>query len=277
MAWNFEQIDGPYGNVTEGPAWDGEALLFTSIQQSRIMRYDPATGQSTVYREGTNYCNGLMFDPNGVLYGCEGGARRVVRYNSDGTATALTDGFEGQRLNIPNDLAIDNVGRIWFTDPYYEGAAGPSTEDRANKDLEHDSVYRLDPQDDGSWAISRVTFDTTRPNGLLFSLDHSVLYVAQSGRNADEYRQLRAYPVNSDGSLGEMTVLHDFGAHRGHRRHVPGHRGLHHRDGGLGPGRAWFVGLRVLRRMGRCWSGTTCRWRIPPTARLAAMTCRPCT
>ena len=169
MAWNFEQIDGPYGNVTEGPAWDGEALLFTSIQQSRIMRYDPATGQSTVYREGTNYCNGLMFDPNGVLYGCEGGARRVVRYNADGTTTSLTDGFEGQRLNIPNDLAIDNVGRIWFTDPYYEGAAGPSTEDRANKDLDHDSVYRLDPQDDGSWAISRVTFDTTRvPTGCCF-------------------------------------------------------------------------------------------------------------
>ena len=39
--------------------------------------------------------------------------------------------------------------------------------------------------------------------------------MAQSGRNADEYRQLRAYPVNDDGSLGEMTVLHDFGGHRG--------------------------------------------------------------
>ena len=215
MAWSFEQIDGPYGNVTEGPAWDGEGLLFTSIQQSRIMRYDPTTGESTVHREGTNYCNGLMFDPSGVLYGCEGGARRVVRYNDDGTATPLTDGFEGQRLNIPNDLAIDNVGRIWFTDPYYEGAAGDWTEDRGNKDLDHDSVYRLDPQDDGSWVTSRVTFDTTRPNGLLFSLDHSVLFVAQSGRREDEHRQLRSYPVNDDGSLGEMTVLHDFGAHRG--------------------------------------------------------------
>ena len=245
MAWNFDYIDGPYGNVTEGPAWDGEALLFTSIQQSRIMRYDPTTGESTVYREGTNYCNGLMFDPDGVLYGCEGGARRVVRYNADGTTTSLTEGFDGQRLNIPNDLAIDNVGRIWFTDPYYEGAAGPSTEDRVNKDLDHDSVYRLDPQDDGSWAISRVTFDTTRPNGLLFSLDHSVLYVAQSGRNADEYRQLRAYPVNDDGSLGEMTVLHDFGAHRGIDGMCLDTEGNRDRDGRLGSGRAGFVDLRV--------------------------------
>ena len=204
MSWQFEHVDGPYGNVTEGPAWDGEALLFTSIQQSRIMRYDPATGASTVYREDTNFANGLMFDPDGVLYACEGGARRVVRYETDGSAKSLTDGFEGKRLNIPNDLAIDLQGRVWFTDPYYEGSGGDWSEDVANKDLDHDSVYRLDSQDDGSWSINRVTFDTTRPNGLLFSLDHSVLYVAQSGRREDELRQLRAYPVNDDGSLGDM-------------------------------------------------------------------------
>lgn len=213
--WKFEQIDGPYGNVTEGPAWDGEALLFTSIQQSRIMRYDPTTGNSTIHRDNTNYANGLMFDPSGVLYGCEGGARRVVRYESDGTATSLTDGFEGQRLNIPNDLAIDLQGRVWFTDPFYEGSAGPWSEDVSNKDLTHDSIYRLDLQTDGSWSINRVTFDTTRPNGLLFSLGHDILYVAQSGRREDEYRQLRAYPVNDDGSLGDMEILHDFGENRG--------------------------------------------------------------
>ena len=60
-----------------------------------------------------------------------------------------------------------------------------------------------------------VTFDTTRPNGLLFSLDHKTLYVAQSGREPDEKRELRSYPVQADGSLGTTTVLHDFGAGRG--------------------------------------------------------------
>ena len=75
-------------------------------------------------------------------------------------------------------------------------------------------MYRLDESEDG-WDITRVTFDTTRPNGLLFSLDHSVLYVAQSGRREDEKRELRAYPVLADGGLGSYTMLHDFGAHRG--------------------------------------------------------------
>lgn len=215
MSWKFELVDGPYGGVTEGPAWDGEALLFTHIPSSRILRYDPRKKKSTVFREGTNYANGLMFDPAGRLFACEGDARRVVRYEADGGVTVLTDRFEGKRYNIPNDLAVDPQGRVWFTDPYYEGAAGPWSQERSHKELDHDSVYRLDPAPTGPWPATRVTFDTTRPNGLLFSLDHKTLYVAQSGRLREEFKQLRAYPVLDDGSLGEMHVLHDFGEHRG--------------------------------------------------------------
>ena len=215
MAWNFELLIEPYGGTTEGPAWDGTGLVFTHIPASKIMRYDPVTGSSTVFRSGTNCANGLMFDPQGRLYACEGDARRVVRYEADGAATVLADRFEGRQFNIPNDLAVDLEGRVWFTDPYYEGAAGSWSEDRSNKELDHDSVYRLDPGSDGSWSAYRVTYDTTRPNGLLFSLDHRTLYLAQSGREPEELRQLRAYPVADDGSLGPCSVLHDFGAHRG--------------------------------------------------------------
>src|SRR6185436_17444867 len=123
--------------------------------------------------------------------------------------------FEGKRFNIPNDIVVDPAGRVWFTDPYYEGASGHWSYDRAHKELDHDSVYRLDPQPGGSYQIHRVTFDTTRPNGLLFSLDHRTLYVAQSGRGPDEKRQLRAYAVRDDLTLGPAEVLHDFGDHRG--------------------------------------------------------------
>lgn len=219
MSWRFDLIDGPYGGVSEGPAWDGSVLFFTRIQQSRIMKYDPEAGAVTVFRQNTNCANGLNFDREGRLYGCEGGenenARRVVRYDSPDSATILADQFEGKRLNIPNDLALDPQGRVWFTDPFYESAAGPWSKDRSHKDLDHDSVYRLDPQPDGSYKISRVTFDTTRPNGLLFSRDYKTLYVAQSGRRPDEQRQLRAYPIRGDLTLGPSTVLHDFGEHRG--------------------------------------------------------------
>jgi gluconolactonase len=218
MNLNFEMLDPAYGGVTEGPVWDGSGLLYTRIQQSRIMRFDPATKAPVIWRENTNCANGLTLDPQGRLYACEGGAaigaRRVVRYEQDGSVTVLADRFEGKRLNIPNDLVVDPEGRVWFTDPYYEGAAGPWSEDRSNKELEHDSVYRLDPQRDGTYSIHRVTSDTTRPNGLLFSPDYQTLYVAQSGRGTEK-RELRAYPVNPDKTLGEPVVLHDFGEHRG--------------------------------------------------------------
>ena len=53
MTWEFELVAGPYGGTTEGPAWDGQALLFTDIPNSRIMRYDPDTGECTEWATGT--------------------------------------------------------------------------------------------------------------------------------------------------------------------------------------------------------------------------------
>ncbi|HEU4753832.1 MAG TPA: SMP-30/gluconolactonase/LRE family protein [Armatimonadota bacterium] len=209
MSWTFEIVAGPFG-FTEGPAWDGRALLFSDIPSSRILRYDPETRETSVHREGTHEGNGLMFDAAGRLYGCQGGSggRRVVRYEPDGTQTVIADRFEGRRLNSPNDLAFDHQGRLWFTDPRY-GAY------RADMELDHESVYRADPQPDGSWSLHRVTWDTTRPNGLLVSADQKTLYVAQSEYGPDRKRELRAYPILADGTLGEHAVLHNFYPHRG--------------------------------------------------------------
>ena len=212
MTWTFERLAGPIGDITEGPAWDGGGLLFTDISNNQIMRYDPQTGGCRVFRSGTNGANGLMLDGKGRLYACEGkgAGRRVVRYESDGDVTVLADRFEGKRLNSPNDLAIDASGRVWFTDPGY----GLKDEDR---ELDHDSVYRLTPPPaaTAAWTIERVTFDTTKPNGLLISAAEDVLYVAQSDHGDTARRELRAYPIRADGTLDAYRVLHDFGAHRG--------------------------------------------------------------
>ena len=118
MEWEFELVAGPYGGTTEGPTWDGQALLFTHIPANRIMRYDPTTGACTEFRTGTNATNGLMFDAQGRLYGCSGGGRCILRFEPDGATTTLPHRLDGRRHNRPNDLAIDRQGRIWFTDPY---------------------------------------------------------------------------------------------------------------------------------------------------------------
>jgi gluconolactonase len=207
MTWTFEKVAGPF-NFTEGPAWDGQALLFTDIPTSRIMRYDPQSGQTTEFRTGTNQANGLMFDKAGNLYACEGGGRRMARYNADGSTDVIVDRFEGKRLNSPNDLAFDQLGRMWFTDPRYG-------DDESDLELDHQSVYRADPGPDGSWQVQRVTYDATKPNGLLVTRDMKWLYVAQSHYGDGNARELRAYPINEDGSVGKFEVRHNFYPHRG--------------------------------------------------------------
>ncbi len=208
MTLNFEYIAGPF-TLTEGPAWDGGGLLFTDIGNNRVLRYDPPSGACETSRTGTNAANGLMLDRSGRLYACEGKGRRIVRYEPDGGVTVIADRFEGKRLNSPNDLAIDEQGRIWFTDPRYG-------DDRSDMELDHESVFRLDPPPDGvgQRSIRRMTYDTTKPNGLLISPDQRTLYVAQSDHGVERKRELRGYLINGD-QLGPHQVLHDFGAHRG--------------------------------------------------------------
>ena len=211
MEWRFELIERPYGGVTEGPIWDGEAVYFTHIPTSRIMRYDPGSGGISEWRGGTNHTNGLAHDTQGRLYGCCSGGRSIVRFEPDGTTTTVADRVNGQKLNTPNDLAIDHEGRIWFTNPWNVGNIDPAE----IEELDNRSVLRADPQPDGSYTVARVTFDTTMPNGVLVSPDDSTLYVAESN-SADIGldRELRAYPINTDGSLGPYNTLHTFGKDR---------------------------------------------------------------
>jgi gluconolactonase len=206
MSWEFEPVAGPY-EFTEGPVWDGGGVLFTDIPSGRVLRYDAGTGETSVHHEGTNAANGLELGPDGALYVCEMEGRRVARYEGSESETVV-DEFEGGRFNSPNDLAFDAEGRLWFTDPFY--ATGWLDAETHGFDFDHRSVYRVDPSDPDT--LTRMTYDTTNPNGLLVSPDGDSLYVAQSDYEGD--RELRAYPIEGD-EVGEYEVLHNFYPHRG--------------------------------------------------------------
>ena len=209
MSWRFELITKPMGGVTEGPIWDGESLLFTHIPASRIMRYDPKSKEISVWRSGTNRTNGLAHDVAGRLFGCCSGGRSIVRFDPDGSTATVADRLNGQQLNTPNDLAVDVLGRIWFTNPWNAG----NIDATEVEELDHRSVLRADPQPDGSYTVTRVESDSTMPNGVLVSIDGKTLYVAESNSdNPSIDRELRAYPINDDGSLGSYAVLHAFGS-----------------------------------------------------------------
>ena len=106
----------------------------------------------------------------------------------------LVGHYDGKRLNSPNDLVVHSGGSIFFTDPPYGIDPDPGEQG-------FNGVYRYDP--DGSITLLRQDMD--RPNGLAFSLDESLLYVDDS-RN----RHVLAFPITSDLTLGEPTVLVDL-------------------------------------------------------------------
>src|SRR5437879_3763261 len=79
-----------------------------------------------VLHQPSGRANGNAFDAMGRLVTCEGaehgagGGRRIVRRDRPtDPASVLADRYRGRRLNSPNDLTIDDGGRIYFTDPRY--------------------------------------------------------------------------------------------------------------------------------------------------------------
>ena len=163
----------------EGPAWFGAGryLVFSDIPNNRLMRFDETDGSVSEFRNPSNNCNGNTVDNQGRLVTCEHLTRRVTRTEHDGSITVIADSYNGKRLNSPNDVVVRRDGTIWFTDPSY-GIMTDYEGDRAEMEQDGCHVYCVDPS---SGAITRVTDDFDKPNGLAFSPDEKTLYVADSG------------------------------------------------------------------------------------------------
>jgi gluconolactonase len=222
MSWKFERVADPFGDVLDGPAWDGEGLLFCKVIKSEILRYDPKTGQTSRFRPHSLRTSGLAFSSNGELYGAQSGARRVIWFKKDGSSAHLNVKLGALRHNHPHDLVVDSKTRIWFSDPYSElRTRGP----QIYPPLDHCSILRLDfDAQRREWGMKRLTHDTVEPRGLALSPDEKTLYVADSSPSSDHLRQLKAYPVKEDGTLGPAVALHTFGAD---------YRGVHRGIGGM--------------------------------------------
>jgi gluconolactonase len=187
----------------EGPVWfgDGRYLLVSDIPNNRIMRYDDATGTFGVFRQPSNFANGMTRDRQGRLLTCEHLTRRVTRTEYNGAITVLADNFNGKKLNSPNDIVCKSDGSIWFTDPPF-GIGGSWEGDKATPELPH-SVYRITP--DGKLGL--VTSELAGPNGLAFSPDEKKLYIAES--RAQPSRLIWGFDVGADGALSNKVKAVD--------------------------------------------------------------------
>jgi gluconolactonase len=197
------------GRWCEGPAWFGAGryLVWSDIPNNRMMRWDETDGSVSVFRSPSNNSNGNTVDRQGRLVTCEHQARRVTRTEHDGSITVLADRFEGKRFNSPNDAVVKSDGSIWFTDPAY-GIDTDYEGDKSPPELDGCHVYRLDP---GTGALARVATDFVRPNGIAFSPDESLLYVADTGRTHVDNgpAHIRRFEVGKDGKLSGGEVFAD--------------------------------------------------------------------
>jgi gluconolactonase len=190
------------GRWNEGPAYfpAGRYLVWSDIPNDRLLRWDECSGQVCVFRHPANYPNGNTIDRQGRLITCEHG-RRVTRTEHDGGITVLAETYQGKPLNSPNDVVVKSDGSIWFTDPPY-GILSDYQGNKGESELGKNYVFRIGP--DGK-DMSIVIGDCDRPNGLAFSLDEKLLYVADSGFSA---RNMRVYDVAPDGrSVGNGRVF----------------------------------------------------------------------
>lgn len=167
------------GRWLEGPAWFPamRSLIFSDIPNNRMLRFDEASGTVSVFRQPSNNSNGNTTDPQGRLVTCEHLARRVTRTEHDGAITVLADKHNGKRFNSPNDVVVKNDDSVWFTDPSY-GILFDYEGGKAESEIGKCHVYRIDGQ---SGEVTIVATDFEKPNGLAFSPDESLLYIADTG------------------------------------------------------------------------------------------------
>ena len=175
---------------SEGPVWisEGDFLLYSDVPTNKIYKWKEGAGASVYLdpsgytakekRPGESGSNGLALDEKGRLIICQHGDRRVARMASMPQAPkpvyeTLASKYKGKRFNSPNDLAYNQKGELYFTDPPY-GLV--QKEKDPSREIDFQGVFLL--RNDGK--VELVSRELERPNGIILSPDEKTLYVANS-------------------------------------------------------------------------------------------------
>lgn len=243
------EVIGEGFDWSEGPVWveEHQFLLFSDVPANTIYKWTEEEGLTEYLvpsgytgdsgRDGEVGSNGLIIGNEGHLLLCQHGDRRIARMDSgllqpQPDYVTLADNYEGKRFNSPNDLVQHSSGSIYFTDPPY-GLEGNM--DDPLKEIDFQGVYRIDP--DGS--VTLLTDELSRPNGLAFSPDEQLLYVA----NSDPERSIwMVYDVLENGDIDNGRIFYDTTDYVGEEPGLPD--GLKVNDDGYlfatGPGGVWI-------------------------------------
>ena len=108
-----------------------------------------------------------MFGPDGLLYGCRNGDKRIVTYDKDAKMQTIAEDVNS------NDLVVAGDGGIYFSDPPGGG------------------VWYINPQRE-----KKIVAEGLRPNGVILWPDQGTLVVTDGAEPV-----LWTFRVERDGSL----------------------------------------------------------------------------
>jgi sugar lactone lactonase YvrE len=153
---------------TEGPAANEKGeVFFSDIPRNRIHKIS-LDGKVTVFVENSPGANGLMFGPDGKLYACQNGSKRIVAYDAGGKESIIAEGLES------NDLAVTHKGEIYVSD------------------IGNKKVWLINADHEKRVVDTGIT----RPNGLRLSPDQTLLLVDDT---AGQF--VYSFQIEADGSL----------------------------------------------------------------------------
>ena len=254
---------------SEGPLWleQTQTLIFSDVPANIVYQWTEADGLSEYLNpSGTSRditssnesgANGLALAANGKLTLCQHGSRQVALMSSPlddphSVFEPLAAVYDSARFNSPNDLAWHDNGSLYFTDPPY----GLNKQDGdPEKELPFNGVYRIDT----NGIVSVMVDSLSRPNGIAFSPDHRIAYVAQSD---PEKAWWLAYDVDTNGNFQNGRIFYDATAELQHAQGLPD--GLKVHDSGTvfatGPGGIWVFspGGEVLARVHTAQASANC-------------------
>ncbi|MGE5436847.1 MAG: SMP-30/gluconolactonase/LRE family protein [Syntrophothermus sp.] len=180
-------------NFPEGPAWDGEKSLYVSSCYGGFISIINSNGQtkfidSTQQPFKLKQTNGLTFYKDGFLYACDYGIGAILKISKDGNSEIFIPGYNGVKFNRPNDLAFDNKGNLYFTDP--------KSYDKNNLD---GKVFKVNIKTkEVTIAESGIGF----ANGIVFNEDFSKVFVCESA-----LQRILVYDVDDKGDFSNKKVF----------------------------------------------------------------------
>ena len=183
----FTPVNG-FTNGVEGPAVDKAGMIYAVnfAKQGTIGQITPS-GKSSLYLElpGGSIGNGIRFNKRGDMFIADYPKHNILKV-AKGTKQITVFAHE-DRMNQPNDIAIDDRGRLYASDPSWKENTG--------------NIWRIDTN--GKVTLLESNMGTT--NGIEVSPDNKTLYVNESVQ-----RTVWAYDLSADGRISNKRVLIQF-------------------------------------------------------------------